>query len=184
MAKVTARPGEEVWELCTGGRVWVAVTDAKGVEKARGVSGRGARLRISTSDRELAQERTRDDRNDPFTNGTLIRLDADQNEVEETASTSALSDSQLLDLLSKKQGAVFKKSLEELSEVAYRRLRTLVRDNDEVTAAQQKAFQSVYDEKYNPNKNWVDPGGEDPNSIAASFPEVNLTTGKERTKDQ
>jgi hypothetical protein len=178
--KVTAKVGQEVWELTTGGRVWVETTDAKGIAKAKSVVGRGGRLRISTEDRELAQERTRDSKNDPFTNGTLVRIDADQNEDENTASTSALTDEDLLKVLAKKQGGVFKKAVEEFSEVTFRRLRTLMRDNDDVTSAQTKAMQEVYDEKYNPNKDWQDPGGEDPNSIAATFPEVNLSSGAER----
>jgi hypothetical protein len=178
--RVRAAEGQEIWSLTTGGRVWVASVDSKGNEKAKSVHGRGSRLRISTEDRELAQERTRDPKNDVFTNGTLVRIDADQNEIEETASPSALTDEQLLALLDKKQPAAFKKALDDLSEVAYRRMRTLVKDNEDVTASQQKVVQAVYDEKYNPNKDWVDPGGEDPNSIAASFPEVNLSTGKER----
>lgn len=180
--KVTTRPGEEVWEMCTGGAVWVTLTKDKirGTTKEQSVKGRGSRLRISTEDRELAQERVREEKNDPFTNGTLIRIDADQQVDEMTASTSALSDEQLLGLLSKKQGAVFKKALEELSEISYRRLRTLLKDNGEVTATQQKALQEVYDEKYNPNKDWKDPGGTDANAIAATFPEVNLSSGAER----
>lgn len=180
--KPTVRPGEEVWEMCTGGAVWVTVTKDKvrGTTKELSVKGRGSWLRISTEDRELAQERVRDAKNDPFTNGTLIRLDADQQEDEMTASNSALSDEQLLGLLAKKQGAVFKKALEDLSEISYRRLRTMLKDNGEVTATQQKAMQEVYDERYNPNRNWVDPGGDDPEIIQSSFPEVNLSSGKER----
>ncbi len=179
-SKVTARAGEEVWELTTGGAVWVKVLDSKGVERDKSVKGRGSRLRLSTADRQIAQERIRKAKNDPFTNGTLILLAGDEEAREETASPSALTDEELLGLLAKKQSAPFKKSLEELSEVAYRRLRALLKDNDDVTALQQKALQEVYDANYNPNKDWVDPGGDGPEAIASTFPEVNLSSGAER----
>jgi hypothetical protein len=173
---------QEKWEMTTGGTVWVQVVSDKirGTMKDRKVQGRGSVLRIDSEDRQLTQERIRDSKNDPFTNGTLIRVDADQNEDEATASVSALSDEDLLGLLSKKQGATFKKAVEPLSEVAFRRLRALMKDNDSVTAAQSKAMQEIYDENYNPNRNWVDPGGDHAEAIAATFPEVNLSSGQER----
>lgn len=71
------REGEEVWETTTPGTVWVPVVDTRGREKEVKVGGKvGARLRLQTEDRILAEERLLNPENSPFRNGLLVRIDA------------------------------------------------------------------------------------------------------------
>lgn len=118
-----AREGEEIWETTTPGTVWVMVTDDRGRDKAVSVGGKpGQRLRIKSMDREICQDRILDDSGDPFVNGLLKRVDADQNDDEKTVSDQALSTEELMAIF-EKTGNAFQVTVRKLNELNVRRLR-------------------------------------------------------------
>jgi len=72
-----ARDGEEIWETTTDGLVWVPTVDSRGRERNVKIGGKaGARLRINTLDRELAEERLSEPSASVFRNGMLVRVDS------------------------------------------------------------------------------------------------------------
>lgn len=129
-----ARPGEEIWETVTEGRVWVVTTDHRGHERRTSVGGKaGARLRITTVDREINQDRIMEDTSDPFRNGMLRRVDADQNTDERTASDQALTTEQLVTVFAK-SGMAFQSAVKKLNERNVRRLREMCEAVDASTS--------------------------------------------------
>lgn len=146
MAIVPNPLNQEVWEMQTGGTVYV---QESGKDRATRVRGKGSRLRINPEDRQLVQERIRKKQHDPFTNGTLVRIDKNQQDDPDTASPSAKGDLELVKILTQKQPARFKKSIEELSEIALRRLKDLAEEND-VSLNQMGAINEVLREKFYP----------------------------------
>lgn len=118
--RIRAREGEEIWESTVAGQVWVETTDDRGRSKSIPVRGYG-RLRISPLDRELCQEQVVDPANDPFINGMLIRLDADQGEDPKTASEFALTTEQVAEIFAL-TGEGFKDRVDALNEVTIRRM--------------------------------------------------------------
>jgi hypothetical protein len=146
MARTThvpkARAGEEIWETLVPGRVWVAVTDDRGREKAISVGPKvGARLRIKSLDREVAQDAILNDDSDPFTNGLLRRVDADQQDEESTASEQVLTTEQLMDVFGR-TGMAFQSAVKKLNELNVRRLREMAEALD--AKASQIAFLDTF----------------------------------------
>lgn len=147
MPTAQVRPGEELWHTTTAGTVWVTITDDRGREKQLSAGGRkGAPLRIKTVDREINQEAIYEVEADPFRNGLLKRVDADQNEDESTASDQALDDTQLVKFFSK-NGTNFQKAIAGLNEINVRRLRAMADDVD-ITTAQLAHLEEVIEQKY------------------------------------
>lgn len=171
------RAGFELWENMLPGTVWVETTldEKKGTTRVIKVQGKGSYLRLLTEDRRLTQERVLDKKNDPFVNGTLVRVDTDQQSDEETASDSAKSDLDLRALLTYKQVKKFTESIDQLSEVSLRRLKSLL-DGDNATANQMTWVNDMIEAKFGVNR------GKDPSlrdapaeTIAATFPEFKLS---------
>lgn len=133
--KMLTRPGEEVWELTVSGTVWVEVTNDRGKPTPLRVGGKpGARLRISTEDRVIVQERVVDPEADPFTNGMLVRIDADQQADSKTASVDALTTEDLMKIFSK-SGRAFQSAVDKLGQLSVRRMTEMAEDVD-ATASQ------------------------------------------------
>lgn len=133
-----ARDGEEIWETTTPGKVWVTVTDDRGKEKSVRVGGApGQRLRIKSLDREVNQDAILGDDSDPFTNGLLKRVDADQQQDPMTASDQVLDTEQLMELF-KKSGNAFQAAVKKLNELNFRRLHEMAEAAD--ASASQIAF--------------------------------------------
>lgn len=178
-----AGDNKEEWTMQTNGRVWVEITvDAsKGSTKHVNVKGKGARLKISTEDRQWAQERTRDKKDDVFTNGILCRTDADQQADPETASPSAVDDASLKKLLALRPITKFTAAIDELSEVSLRRVMKMIPEDDNVTSAMEKRVQDTFNTKFSVNKN-TDPAEallsteELRAKREAGFPEQKLTS--------
>lgn len=142
MARTThtpkARDGEEIWETTTPGRVWVMTTDDRGKDKPISVGPKtGSRLRIKSTDREIVQDSILNDGSDPFTNGLLKRVDADQNEDPMTASDQALSTEELTAIF-ESTGNAFQSKVKKLNELNARRLREVAEAVD--AKASQIAF--------------------------------------------
>lgn len=129
------RAGEEIWELMVPGRVHVEVTNHRGRPQNLSVVGKKSRLRISTTDREIAQERIRVAENDPFRNGMLRRVDSKV--VDTQRDDNELSDDDLREVFNL-TGADFESLVRTLSEVNVRRLREMTEDVD--ASASQIAF--------------------------------------------
>jgi len=118
---------EEVWGMQVAGAVSLRVTQfnrfGQPVEASltMGPNRQGQQFRIQKIDREENQARCMSKDHDPFLNGMLVRIDADQQEDPMTASTDALSTEQLLeiyDLDTKK----FQARVKGLGELPMRRL--------------------------------------------------------------
>lgn len=130
-----ARDGEEIWETTTPGTVWVLVTDDRGKEKSVSVGGApGQRLRVKSLDREINQDSILEDASDPFTNGLLKRIDADQQLDPQTASEQVLDTEQLMAIFTK-SGAPFQAAVRKLNELNVRRLAEMAEAVD-ATASQ------------------------------------------------
>jgi hypothetical protein len=133
-----AREGEEIWETTTAGTIWAMVTDDRGKEKSVSVGGAvGQRLRIKSLDREIGQDRVLDDASDPFVNGLLKRVDADQNLDERTQSEQVLSTEELMAIFDS-TGNAFQSKVRKLNELNVRRLRDAAETLD--AKASQLAF--------------------------------------------
>ena len=147
MAALTAREGEEIWQTTTDGTVWVQTTDGRGGSREVSVGGRtGAVLRIKTLDREIAQEAIFDIDADPFRNGLLKRVDADQNENENTSTDQAYTTEELLKVFSK-SGNAFQSFVNKLNEVNVRRMKDIA-DSVDATQSQVAYLEKVIEEKY------------------------------------
>lgn len=146
--------GKETWEMQTGGTVYVEslIDPVRGVTKMLKASGKGGRVRISAMDRKLAQERTRDKKHDPFTNGLMLRVDDDQQEDPDTASPSAMSDAGLTKLFSFKQQARFRAAIGDLTEVSLRRLKDLAAENEDVTSVQNDIINTRINDEFSVNR--------------------------------
>jgi NACalpha-BTF3-like transcription factor len=118
---------EEIWEVQIPGTIYLQVTthnrhgQSMDADLALGPNKVGHQFRISDADRVMNQERIQDSINDPFTNGMLIRCDADQQADEDTASDQALSAADLT-LIFDQHGAVFENAIRPLGEINLRRL--------------------------------------------------------------
>lgn len=120
-----AKPGEEIWELNVPGRVHVEVTNHLGHPTNRTVAGKGSRLRISTMDRELAEEQIRNAEHNPFRNGMLMPVggSADRDAAQ-------LSDEDLASLFTDAKDKEFDEILSGLSEVNVRRMAAMAQPVD------------------------------------------------------
>lgn len=119
-ARRTSRPDEEIWESTIPGRVSLAVDNGRGGTKGISVKGQGQLLRLTSMDRELAEEVVRDPANNPFRNGALVRIDKGEHQ----ASHDELSDADLGDLFGLDQSD-FEAIVPTLSELNVRRLRAM-----------------------------------------------------------
>lgn len=115
---------EEVWESQVPGRTFAQLRDVDGRIRMTSCVGTGSRMRLMTSDRIRMQERIRLDRMDPFRNGTLVRIDANQQDDPDTQSGDALGEADLTACF-ELQIDDFRDYVSELSEVNVRRLKAL-----------------------------------------------------------
>ena len=145
--KLKALPGEEIWEITVPGTVHLRVTKkdrhgnlAEG-EMSIGPNRQGTQFKITTADREDNQQRVYEDYLDPFRNGLLVRVDADQQDEETTASEHALSTDALEAILST-HGQPFQNTVKKLSELNARRLLGLAEALD--ASAKQVEFLREY----------------------------------------
>lgn len=122
-----AQEGEEVWAIQVAGSVSLRVTTnnrfgqaVEGMTRV-GPNRKGHSFRIKTVDREENQARCYDPQFDPFLNGMLVRVDADQQQDPATASSDALTTEQLLDIY-EITGVKFERKVKGLGEIPLRRL--------------------------------------------------------------
>lgn len=143
-------PGDtiEVWEAQTPAAVWVYQRDPRastGYKMVR-VGGPNAskRLRITKDDREFTQEQILDENrhHDPFTNGSLKRIDAKN----PTANLGIVTDEDLEAFL-EFDNAVFEEAVRDIdSELTVRRLKDLVEQRG--TVPQHEILREVIEEKW------------------------------------
>lgn len=147
-----SRPGEEIWETTTPGTVWVTVTDNRGKERQVKVGGKiGSRLRITSDDREVAEDRLMEVSASPFRNGMLVRIDAgagDMKEEEDADYSQQLSTEELMAGFAK-SGNAFHSFVGKLNEVNTRRMLELAPAID-ASASQLNHLEEVVREKYRP----------------------------------
>lgn len=128
--------GKEIWESTVPGRISVTVTDERGRETTESVLGKGKRLRLRALDRQINEERIRDEQNNPFTNGMLICINRPtvaagdgEPEVPVGASDNELSDDDLAGLFDL-DVVDFEPAVQSLTEVNVRRLKMLAVERD------------------------------------------------------
>lgn len=142
----------ETWEITTEGRVWVRVTQytrhGQPQEKDVSVGPKrpGQKLKISQADREANQEMISDEALDPFRNGLLVRVDADQQANPRTASTDAVKTEDLMAIFDLKDAA-FRDAISELGQIPIRRLREMAPHVD-ASMSQVAILDEVIDERY------------------------------------
>lgn len=141
---IAERPGEEIWELLVPGRVHVEVTNHRGRPQDLTVRGVGSRLRLTTTDREIAQERIRDTAHDPFRNGMMRRIDSAASEADRAH--DELSDDDLTEIFTF-TGAEFEDVVNALSEVNIRRLNAMAEAVD-ATASQTAFLKKLIQTRY------------------------------------
>ena len=139
---VPTRDGEEVWELTVPGRVHVEVTNHLGRPADATAVGKGSRLRLSTLDRQLAEERVRDQALNPFRNGTLVQVVG----AKDGDSANALSDADMLEIFALSP-AEFESVIADLTELNIRRLKAMTILAD-ATASQIAAIDDLLQERY------------------------------------
>lgn len=139
------KSAEEVWETTGPGTIGVSVTGVDDKPRPSRVGGRpGMRLRISAYDRLRNQETCLVKSGDPFTNGMLVRVDADQQQDPTTASVNAVKDlADLFDL----RGAAFSERVEQLNEYNVRRMLDVAEDVD-ATNSQIQALRAMINTKW------------------------------------
>jgi hypothetical protein len=123
--------GEELWESAVAGQIWVNITNKRDEIEGFKVTA-GQKLRITKRDREMNQDRIRDGKRDPFTNGMLRRIDKDQNTEPRTETPDALSVEEIVTIFAK-TGTQFERKVQSLGEIPIRRMFALI---DEVDASQ------------------------------------------------
>lgn len=138
------REGEEIWEMTVPGRVHVEITNHRGRPQDLTVRGVGQRLRLSTTDREIAQERIRDTEHDPFANGMLRRIDS--GERLEQKSKDELSDEDLQEVFSI-TGDEFEAIVSNLSELNIRRMKGMAEAVD-ATSSQTAFLNKIIEERF------------------------------------
>jgi hypothetical protein len=141
------RAGEEVWETTVLGMTWLKVGDGRGGEKDISIGGTiGQRLRIKTEDRIINQEICINKSQDPFTNGSLVRVDADQSEDPRTASPDALSVAQMEEIFNLPP-AEFSDRIDIMGELSLRRMKDMAEGVD-ATASQIRKIKALIEERY------------------------------------
>jgi hypothetical protein len=146
-------PDEEVWAIQVPGRVSLRVTQfnrfGQPVEAilVMGPNRAGQQFRIKTVDREENQARCMAVDNDPFRNGMLVRIDADQQGVPETHSGDALTTEQLLEIYDLATQRSFEKRVKALGEVPLRRLAE-VGESMDCSHLQIEFVRGLLDERY------------------------------------
>lgn len=142
----------ETWEITTPGRVWLQTTSFSRHNQpiikdvSLGPNRVGAKLKITAADREMNQEKVADPKHDPFRNGLLVRIDADQNDDPATSSDDALTTKQLVDMFSL-HGNPFRAAVEKMGEVPIRRLREMA-DAVDATIKQVNFLDEIIEERY------------------------------------
>jgi hypothetical protein len=137
----------EVWELTLPGRVHVAVTNHLGRERDLTAKGKGSRLRLSTLDRELAEEQIRVPQINPFRNGMLVQVGGPK--LEGDVRKEAIADDELVEYFGVKDEDSFKELIEEVGEVNLRRLQTMAEDPAiDVTVVQSRAITELIADRY------------------------------------
>lgn len=139
---IPARADQEVWELTVPGRVHVAVTNHLGRPADVTAAGKGGRIRLTTLDRQLAEEGIRDQDLNPFRNGMLVQVAGPRDGDE----SNALDDTQMAELfnLGHKE---FEEILGELSELNVRRLKAMTTPAD-ASASQIRAIDAIIETKW------------------------------------
>jgi hypothetical protein len=143
--ELPAKNEQEIWESNIEGCTWVETTDHRGAPRMKSVTGAGQRLRLTSHDRVRAQERIRQLEHDPFTNGSLRRVDRNQNDDEGTKTENALSEADL-ELIFGLDFEDFKEEVEKLSEINHRRLKAMAPVH--ATMQQGQHLQELIEERY------------------------------------
>lgn len=134
----------EIWEITVPGRVSINVHLPGGIVRNISRKGEGQRLRLSTYDRKVAQESVRDPNNDAFANGMLVRVDLAGAKVNK--SPNELDDQALAQVFALDDDD-FAATLDTLTEVNVRRLKTMCR-KAKATTAQAEAIEETISSKW------------------------------------
>ena len=142
--------GVEVWETTIPGAVWVTVADRRGNERQVKVGPtKGARLRIKSVDRENTQDMILNEGSDPFSNGTLRRIDTlpKGDTVEADFAAGHWTDAVLAHVLGIEDSRDFANTVSKMNERGVRSLKAYALEHD-ARVSQLETIQSEIDEHY------------------------------------
>ncbi len=143
-----APEGVEIWETAIEGVVWVRVMDRRGNERQVKVGpAKAARLRIKTADRENSQDAVLKEGSDPFTNGTLRRVDANAPVDPEADFKRHTYTNAVLTWVMGHQGTEFDALIDRMNERGVRSMKAWAVEHDG-TVSQLQKIQDTIDEKY------------------------------------
>lgn len=138
---------EEIWETTGFGMIYVKVSGVDGKERSLGVGGKpGQKLRISEYDRMRNQEVVMDEKADVFTNGMLLRVDADQNDDPMTKTDQVLTAEDIVEIFGL-TGKSFTERVDQLNEYNARRLLAEAETLD-ATNSQIQALKAMVETKW------------------------------------
>ena len=145
---------KEIWESQVDGRTSVSIEDARGKIRTETVLGKGQRLRLTRQERELVEERIRDDNQElnPFRNGTLVHMNRpDTDDLNDAAvrSEQEMTDENLVELFDLDEDD-FAAGLPALSEVNIRRLKSLATEKGSPAKASHVAALAEHIESHYP----------------------------------
>lgn len=116
---------KEIWESQIPGRTSFTVEDERGKKRTESAYGKGQRLRITTQERLLVEERIRSEDLNPFRNGTLVHINRRSAEDGgEPAAEQEMTDDDLSALFAL-EDAEFEEVVPTLTELNARRLNDL-----------------------------------------------------------
>lgn len=137
----------EVWESTIPGTTWVTITDRRGADRSVKVPG-GGRLRIRTVDREYTEDSILKEESNPFTNGTLRKVDGGTMTPEQEIAAGYFTEPAMLHLLAKKD-MEFLDAIDQLPERGVRMLKSYITDHRTSANVEQAAtVDQVIEEKF------------------------------------
>lgn len=141
----------EIWHSAVPGRIWLkTVKDpAKGTYNSVNVKGVGSVLRIKTSDRLLNQENVRSDEFDPFINGRLVPVKAEQ------FTGPVFDDVKIAEMLATRTGPKLKELLMDTPETVLKRIQDKINEFD-VTVSKKAMIDAVAKDRFAVHTNIVD----------------------------
>lgn len=120
---------KEIWESQIPGRTSFTVEDERGRKRTESAYGKGQRLRITTKERELVEERIRTEDLNPFRNGALVHINRrSAEEGGEPAPDQEMTDEDLSALFDL-DDADFEGAVPGLTELNARRLNGLSKED-------------------------------------------------------
>lgn len=142
----------ETWKSAVPGRIWLKTSKdaSKGTFGNVNVKGVDSILRIKTSDRLLNQENVRSPEFDPFINGRLVPVKAEQFDG------PVFDDAKITEMLATRVGPKLRELLMDTPETVLKRIQDKI-DQFDVTVSKKKMIDEVAHDRFAVHANLMDP---------------------------